>query len=215
MNRTPLFVSSLLIATLAFAGFASDAAARGKAISRFPVPKVGSLPRDVRQMFAGAKKKRGFLPNVFRALAYRPAHLRAFMSYAQVVMGRKSGLSMAEKEMIVIATSGGNSCQYCVMAHGAKLRLLTKNPYLSDQLAVNYREADINPRQRAMLDFAMKVSKDSRAVSAADFKLLKRHGFSKRDIWDITSITAFFGLSNRMMNVAAVRPDKQNYSLGR
>lgn len=188
---------------------------KAEEISRYPVPKLENLPKDVRQILEGAKKRYGFYPNVLRALAHRPAELRAILSYVKATVYKKSGLSKAEKEMIIIAHSSYNSCTYCLASHGAALRLETKNPILADQIAANYLEADITPRQKAILDFAMKVTNNSRAINEEDFKTLHKHGLNDEDIWDIASITTLFNLSNRMMNFVKVRPNAEFYSMGR
>lgn len=185
------------------------------AISRFPVPDLEALPEDIRSRMLAVQQKSGFIPNVFLALAHRPEEFRAFMAYHDALMEKGGGLSKADREMIVVATSADNGCQYCVIAHGAILRIRAKDPLVADQVAVNHRKADITPRQRAMLDFALKVSRDSRAVGEADFDALRAHGFDDEDIWDISAITAFFGLSNRMANVCSMRPNDEFYMLGR
>jgi len=161
------------------------------------------------------QEKAGFIPNVFLALAYRPEELRAFFAMHDALMEKDSGLSKAEREMIVVATSGENDCLYCVVAHGAILRVRSKNPLIADQLATNYRKADLTPRQRSMLDFAMKICTDARAVDDEDFETLHSHGFSDDDIWDIAGITSFFGLSNRMANFLSMRPNDEFYTMGR
>ena len=184
-------------------------------ISRYPVPALDALPDDVRQRIVEVQEKSGFVPNVFLALAHRPDEFRAFFAYHDALMLRPSGLSKGEKEMIVVATSGANHCLYCVVAHGAILRIYEKKPTLADQVAVNYRKADITPRQRAMLDFAMKVCLRSAEVDEADFEALRAHGFSDEDIWDIGAITAMFGLSNRMANLVSMQPNPEFYLLGR
>ena len=184
-------------------------------ISRYPVPALDSLPDDVRARIVEVQEKSGFVPNVFLALAHRPDEFRAFFAYHDALMLRPSGLSKGEKEMIVVATSGANGCLYCVVAHGAILRIYEKKPTLADQVAVNYRKADITPRQRAMLDFAMKVCLHSAEVDEADFAALRAHGFSDEDIWDIGAITALFGLSNRMANLVSMQPNAEFYLLGR
>jgi uncharacterized peroxidase-related enzyme len=184
-------------------------------ISRYPVPALEALPDDVRQRIVEVQEKSGFVPNVFLALAHRPDEFRAFFAYHDALMLRPSGLSKGEKEMIVVATSGANHCLYCVVAHGAILRIYEKKPTLADQVAVNYRKADITPRQRAMLDFAMKVCLNSAEVDEADFAALRTHGFSDEDIWDIGAITALFGLSNRMANLVSMQPNPEFYLLGR
>jgi uncharacterized peroxidase-related enzyme len=184
-------------------------------ISRFPVPEIAGLPEDVRRQILQVQEKAGFVPNVFLTLAHRPDEFRAFFAYHDALLLRESGLSKGEKEMIIVATSGANRCLYCVVAHGALLRIYEKQPRLADQVAVNHRKADITPRQRAMLDFAMKVCTDSAAVDEADFAALRVHGFSDEDAWDIAAITALFGLSNRMANVTAMRPNDEFYLMGR
>ena len=182
---------------------------------RFPVPPIDAMPEDIRERLLAVQEKSGFIPNVFLTLAFRPDEFRAFFAYHDALMERDGGLSKAEREMIVVATSSANSCHYCVIAHGAILRIRAKNPQIADQIAVNYRKADITPRQRAMLDFAMKVSQEAHLVSEADFTGLAAHGFSQDDIWDIAAIAAFFALSNRMANVTAMRPNDEFYLMGR
>lgn len=184
-------------------------------ISRFPVPELKDLPQDVRTRILTVQEKSGFVPNVFLVLAYRPDEFRAFFAYHDALMEKKGNLTKAEREMIVVATSNANQCQYCVVAHGAILRVRAKNPLIADQVAVNYRKADITPRQKAMLEFAMKVSTQSFAVADADFAALRDHGFDMDDIWDIAGIAAFFGLSNRMANVTSMRPNDEFFKLGR
>lgn len=184
-------------------------------ISRYPIPELDSLPDDIRLQILAVQEKAGFIPNVFLALAHRPAEFRAFFSYHDALMEKDSGLSKAEREMIVVATSGANNCQYCVIAHGAILRIRAKDPMIADQVAINYRKADISPRQMAMLDFAMKVSLDARDIGEADYQTLYPHGFDDEDIWDIAAISAFFGLSNRMVNFASMRPNDEFYLMGR
>ena len=184
-------------------------------ISRYPVPALPELPDDIRERILAVQEKAGFVPNVFLTLAHRPDEFRAFFAYHDALMERESGLSKAEMEMIVVATSNDNSCQYCVIAHGAILRIRAKNPLISEQVAVNYRKADITDRQKAMLDFAMKVSNDSGSIGDDDFDILRSHGFSDEDIWDIAGITAFFGLSNRMANFISMRPNDEFYSMAR
>ncbi len=184
-------------------------------ISRYPVPTLAELPEDIRGRILAVQEKSGFVPNVFLALAHRPAEFRAFFAYHDALMEKDSGLSKAEREMIVVATSNANQCQYCVVAHGAILRIRARNPLLADQVAVNYRKADITPRQRAMLDFALKVSQEAYAINDADFVTLRGHGFDDEDIWDIGAISAFFGLSNRMANLTEMRPNDEFYLLGR
>jgi len=182
---------------------------------RFPVPALASLPDDIRMRLLAVQEKSGFVPNVFLTFARRPDEFRAFFDYHDALMDKDSGLSKAEREMIVVATSSANQCQYCVIAHGAILRIRAKNPLIADQIAVNYRKADITPRQRAMLDFAMKVSTEAQRVSDADFATLAGHGFSDDDIWDIAAVAAFFALSNRMANVTGMRPNDEFYLMGR
>ena len=182
---------------------------------RFPTPAIDKLPEDIRSRLLAVQEKSGFVPNVFLTLAYRPDEFRAFFAYHDALMDKDGGLTKAEREMIVVATSSANQCQYCVIAHGAILRIRAKNPLIADQIAVNYRKADITPRQRAMLDFAMKVSLEAGKVSEQDFTDLGGHGFSQDDIWDITAIAAFFALSNRMANVTAMRPNDEFYLMGR
>ncbi len=184
-------------------------------ISRFPVPTLAEMPADIRERIEKVQEKSGFIPNVFLALAYRPDEFRAFMAYHDALMEKPGNLSKAEREMIVVATSGANQCQYCVIAHGAILRIRAKNPLIADQVAINYRKADITPKQRAMLDFAMKVSRDSAAVTDVDIAELEKQGFSRDDAWDIAAIASFFALSNRMANVASIRPNDEFYKLGR
>lgn len=184
-------------------------------ISRYPVPEFDDLPADIQQIILKVEEKAGFIPNVFLALAHRPEELRAFFAYHDAIMEKDSGLSKAEMEMIIVATSNGNSCQYCVVAHGAVLRIRAKNPLVADQVAINYKKADISDKQKAMLDFAMKVSNDSKSIDQEDFELLNHHGFNNEDIWDIAGITAFFGLSNRMANFTAMRPNDEFYGMAR
>ena len=183
--------------------------------SRFPVPPVDSLPEDIRSRLLAVQEKSGFIPNVFLTLAFRPDEFRAFFAYHDALMDKDGGLTKTEREMIVVATSSANQCQYCVIAHGAILRIRAKNPLIADQIASNYRKADITPRQRAMLDFAMKVSQEAHLVSDADFAELSVLGFSYDDVWDIAAISAFFALSNRIANVAAMRPNDEFYLMGR
>ncbi|WP_354677620.1 peroxidase-related enzyme [Cupriavidus plantarum] len=186
------------------------------AISRFPVPALKDLPDDIRARIVEVQEKAGFVPNVFLALAHRPDEFRAFLAYHDALMLKETGnLTKGDREMIVVATSGANQCLYCVVAHGALLRIYEKKPLIADQVATNYRKADIAPRQRAMLDFAMKVCDDARSVEEADYAALREHGFSDEDAWDIAAITAFFGLSNRMANTIAMRPNDEFYLMGR
>src|SRR3990167_5226801 len=184
-------------------------------ISRYPVPELKDIPADIRARIEAVQEKSGFVPNVFLALAHRPAEFRAFFAYHDALMDKEGGLTKAEREMIVVATSNANQCQYCVVAHGAILRIRAKNPLVADQVAVNYRKADITPKQRAMLDFAMKVCLESGKIDDADFERLRGHGFTDEDIWDIGGIAAFFGLSNRMANLTSMRPNDEFYLLGR
>lgn len=184
-------------------------------ISRYPVPDVNDLPDDLKQMMLGVQEKAGFIPNVFLTLAHRPEELRAFIAYHDALMEKDSGLTKADREMIVVVTSSDNNCQYCVVAHGAILRIRAKHSTIADQVAANYRKADITPRQMAMLDFALKVSQDAKSICDADFETLHSHGFSNEDIWDIAGVTAFFGLSNRMANFTSMRPNDEFYMMGR
>ena len=182
---------------------------------RFPAPAIDTLPDDIRTRLLAVQENSGFVPNVFLTLARRPDEFRAFFAYHDALMDKDSGLTKAEREMIVVATSSANQCQYCVIAHGAILRIRAKNPLIADQIAVNYRKADITPRQRAMLDFAMKVSAEAQQVSEADFAALASHGFSDDDLWDIAAVAAFFALSNRIANVTGMRPNDEFYLMGR
>jgi len=190
------------------------------AIGRFPVPEIQDLPEDIRTRILAVQEKSGFVPNVFLVLAHRPDEFRAFFAYHDALMvpetaGRASNLTKGDREMIVTATSSANQCLYCVVAHGAILRIYEKKPQVADQVAVNYRKADITPRQRAMLDFAMKVCLRSHEIDDADFAALHAHGFDDEDIWDIAAITAFFGLSNRMASFAGMLPNPEFYLMGR
>jgi uncharacterized peroxidase-related enzyme len=184
-------------------------------ISRYPVPELKDLPEDVRATMLAVQEKAGFIPNVFLALAHRPDEFRAFFAYHDALMLRDSGLTKAEREMIVVATSGMNHCQYCVVAHGAILRIYAKNPQVADQVAIDHRKADITPRQKAMLDFAVKLARTPETVTPADQEALKQHGFSAEDIWDIGGITAFFALSNRMAHLTEMRANDEFYLMGR
>ncbi len=186
-----------------------------KPISRFPVPELNNLPEDIRETILAVQEKSGFVPNVFLALANRPDEFRAFFAYHDALMEKEGGLSKGEREMIVVATSAHNQCIYCVVAHGAILRIREKNPQLADQIASNYRKADITPRQKAMLDFALKVSKSSYEISNDDIEDMRELGFSNDDIWDIGAISALFALSNRMANLTSMRPNDEFYLLGR
>ena len=184
-------------------------------ISRFPVPKLAELPADIRARIEEVQQKAGFIPNVFITLAHRPDEFRAFFAYHDALLLKEGGLTKAEREMIVVATSAANQCHYCVIAHGAILRVYAKNPLIADQVAVNYRKADLAPRQKAMLDFALKVALDSQEIQDADFAPLRAHGFTDEDIWDIGAIAALFALSNRMANLINMRPNDEFYLLGR
>lgn len=184
-------------------------------ISRFPVPELEDMPDDMRELILEVQEKSGFIPNVFLALAHRPAEFRAFFAYHDALMEKDSGLTKAEREMIVVATSNANGCQYCVVAHGAILRIRAKDPLVADQVAVNHRKADITSRQKAMLDFAMKVCLDSADVNEGDYTTLHEHGFTDEDVWDIAGVAAFFGLSNRMANTIGMRANDEFYMLGR
>jgi uncharacterized peroxidase-related enzyme len=186
------------------------------AISRFPAPTLGELPADLRQRILEVQEKAGFVPNVFLALAHRPAEMRAFLAYHDALLLKEGGnLTKGEREMIIVATSGANRCLYCVVAHGAILRVYEKKPLIADQVATNHRKADITPRQRAMLDFAMKVCLRADEIEEADYAALRAHGFTDEDAWDIGAITAFFGLSNRMANLIGLRPNDEFYLMGR
>jgi uncharacterized peroxidase-related enzyme len=182
---------------------------------RFPTPALEKLPADIRDRILAVQEKSGFVPNVFLTLAYRPDEFRAFFAYHDALMEKDSGLTKAEREMIVVATSSANQCHYCVVAHGAILRIRAKNSVIADQIAINYRKADITLRQKAMLDFAMKVSRAAEEISEADFAEVARHGFCDDDIWDIAAVAAFFALSNRMANVTGMRPNDEFYMMGR
>jgi uncharacterized peroxidase-related enzyme len=185
-------------------------------ISRFPIPELADLPPDIQQRFRDVQEKAGFVPNIFLTLARRPEEFRAFFAYHDTLMDKETpGLNMAEREMIVVATSARNQCQYCVIAHGAILRIRAKNPQIADQLATNYRKADISPRQRAMLDFALKVSRQAETIDEADYQRLNGLGFDDEDIWDIGAISAFFGLSNRIVNLSSMRTNDEFYLMGR
>ena len=196
------------------AGRASDPVNTPPA-SRYTAPRLEDLQEDVRARILTVQEKSGFVPNVFLSLARRPEEFRAFFAYHDALMEKPGGLSKAEREMIVVATSGANQCQYCVVAHGAILRVRAKNPLLADQVAVNYRKADITPRQMAMLDFAMKVALASHEIGEADFAALRAAGFGDEDAWDIAAIAAFFALSNRMANFSGMRPNDEFYLMGR
>ncbi len=184
-------------------------------ISRFPVPELNELPEDIRERILAVQEKSGFVPNVFLALAHRPDEFRAFFAYHDALMEKEGGLTKSEREMIVVTTSGLNQCIYCVVAHGAILRIREKNSLLADQLATNYRKADITPRHKMMLDFAVNVSLHAYEESDSDIEEMRQHGFSVEDIWDIGAISAFFSLSNRMANLTSMRPNDEFYLLGR
>ncbi|MCE7027754.1 peroxidase-related enzyme [Jiella avicenniae] len=184
-------------------------------ISRFKVPKIEDLPEDIRERILAVQEKSGFVPNVFLTLAHRPDEFRAFFVYHDALMDKPGPITKAEREMIVVATSSVNQCQYCVIAHGAILRIRARDPLIADQVAINYRKADISDRQKAMLDFAMKVSQRAHEVGDADLETLKSHGFSEEDVWDIAAISAFFGMSNRLANVTSMRPNAEFYAMGR
>ena len=184
-------------------------------ISRYPVTKLEDLPDDIRTRITEVQAKAGFIPNVFLALAHRPTEFRAFFDYHDALMLKDSGLSKADREMIVVATSAANDCHYCVLAHGAILRIYAKNPLIADQVAVNYRKADITTRQRAMLDFALKITLHAQEIEEADHARLREHGFSDEDVWDIGAISAFFALSNRMAHLTDMRPNDEFYTMGR
>ncbi len=184
-------------------------------ISRYPVPELNTLPDDIKEKILAVQEKAGFIPNVFLVLAHRPEEFRAFFAYHDALMNKESNLSQADREMIIVATSSDNGCQYCVVAHGAVLRIRAKNSLIADQIATNYRKADISPREMAMLDFALKVSNNAQSTDDEDFEKLQGHGFTEEDIWDIAAITALFGLSNRMANFTSMRPNDEFYSMGR
>jgi uncharacterized peroxidase-related enzyme len=186
-----------------------------KPISRFPVPDLEDLPKDIKDRIVAVQEKSGFVPNVFLVLAHRPDEFRAFFAYHDALMEKDSGLTKGEREMIVVASSGLNQCIYCVVAHGAILRIREKSPLLSEQLATNYRKADITPRQKAMLDFAVKVSQQAERIDDVDMNEIRQHGFSDEDVWDIGAIAAFFALSNRMANLTNMRANDDFYQLGR
>jgi len=185
-------------------------------ISRYSIPDIKDLPEDIRARILETQEKAGFVPNVFLALARRPAEWRAFFAYHDALMlNPDSGLSKGEREMIVVAVSGRNQCIYCVVAHGAILRIYEKKPLIADQVATNHLKADITPRQKAMCDFALRITEASYSIGDGDFNTLRGHGFSDEDIWDIGAIAAFFGLSNRMANLTAMRPNDEFYLMGR
>ena len=184
-------------------------------ISRYPIPDLKDVPADVRERILAVQEKAGFVPNVFLVLAHRPEEFRAFFAYHDALMEKKEGLTKAEREMIVVATSGANNCLYCVVAHGAILRVRAKNPIVADQVATNYRKADITPKQMAMLDFAMKVALRSAEIVDADLEAARQAGWNDEEIWDIGAIAAFFALSNRLANLTSMRPNEEFHLLGR
>ena len=184
-------------------------------VSRFGTPDINSLPEDIRERILDVQEKAGFIPNVFLALAHRPDEFRAFFAYHDALMEKPSGLSKGEREMIVVATSGINQCTYCVVAHGAILRIREKNATVADELGTNYRTADISPRQKAMLDFAVKVSLQAYEIEESDYEALHEHGFSDEDIWDIGAVSAFFALSNRMAGLIDMRPNPEFFNMAR
>ena len=183
--------------------------------SRFPVPAIETLPEDIRSRLLAVQEKSGFIPNVFLTFAFRPDEFRAFFAYHDALMEKDSGLTKAEREMIVVATSGVNACTYCVVAHGAILRIRAKNPLIADQVAVNYRKADLAPRHKAMLGFADKIAERSHAIDDADYEDLRSHGFSDEDAWDIAAIAAMFAMSNRLANAFSIRANDEFYAMGR
>jgi len=194
----------------------SNSASPSSPISRYPVPALENLPEDIRTRILEVQAKAGFVPNVFLALAHRPAEWRAFVAYHDALMLKEGGhLSKGDREMIVVATSAANECLYCVVAHGAILRIYEKKPLVADQVAINWRKADITPRQRAMLAFAMKVCQRSHEIDDADFAALREHGLDEEDAWDIAAITAFFGMSNRLANATGMKPNDEFYLMGR
>jgi uncharacterized peroxidase-related enzyme len=184
-------------------------------VGRYPVPNLAELPEDIQGRFVSVDEKLGFVPNVFWTLAHRPAEFRAFFAFFDALMLKDSGVTKAEREMIVVATSALNDSIYCVAHHGAILRLRARNATIADQIATNHRRADVSARERAMLDFTIKVATESHAIDDADFKRLAKHGFSDEDIWDIGAITAFFSYGSRMANLIDMRPNEEFYSLGR
>lgn len=186
-----------------------------KSISSYPVPEVDSLPVDIRDKILAVQEKAGFIPNVFLTLAHRPEEFRAFFAYHDALMLRDGTLSKAEREMIVVATSGVNQCLYCVVAHGAILRIYQKDPLISDQIAIDHKKADITDKQKVMLDFSVKLARYPETITPSDHKLLQDYGFSKDEIWDIGAITAFFALSNRMAHLIEMRANDEFYLMGR
>jgi uncharacterized peroxidase-related enzyme len=188
---------------------------KSPSVSRYPVPSLEEMPEDIRGRILAVQEKSGFVPNVFLTLAHRPEEFRAFFAYHDALMEKEGGLTKTEREMIVVATSGANNCHYCVVAHGAILRIRAKNPFIADQVAINHRKADVTARQVAMLDFAMTVALNAQDITDEDFDALRAQGFSDEDIWDIAAIAAFFALSNRMANFTSMRPNDEFYLLGR
>ena len=186
-----------------------------KKVSRYPFPKLEELPDDVRNVILEVQEKSGFIPNVFMVLARRPDEFRAFFAYHNALMEKEQGLTKGEREMIVVATSGLNQCTYCVVAHGAIVRIREKNPYIADQLASNYRKAEVTPRQAAMLEFAAKVCNKACEIGDKDYEALYAHGFTDEEIWDIGSIAAFYAMSNRIANMIELRPNEDFYLMGR
>lgn len=186
-----------------------------KPLSRFPIPELEEMPDDIRDQIIAMQAQTGFVPNVFLVLAHRPDEFRAFMAYYHALMDKDGGLTKAEREMIVVVTSAANSCLYCVVAHGAILRIRAHDPFLADQLAVNYRHSEVTPRQRTMLDFALKVSQHGEALDESDFDELQNAGFNEADSWDIGAITALFALSNRMAFLTGMWPNTEFYTMGR
>ncbi len=184
-------------------------------ISRFPIPELGELPDDIREAIEAVQERAGFVPNIFLGLAHRPEEFRAFFAYHDAILERKGNLSKAEKEMIVVATSAANQCPYCVVAHGAILRIRAKDPHIADQVAVNYRSADLEPRGRAILDFALKVATRAEEIDESDYAALEAHGLDREDIWDVGAIASFFALSNRMAHLIDLRPNHEFYTMGR
>jgi uncharacterized peroxidase-related enzyme len=184
-------------------------------IARTPIPDIATLPEDIRARILTVQEKSGFIPNVFLMLAHRPAEFRAFMAYHDTLMDKAEGITKAEREMIVVAVSARNQCQYCVVAHGAILRIRAKNPLIADQVAANWRKADITAKQRAMLEFALKVTDRANEVNEADHAALRDAGFDDEAIWDIAAIAAFFGMSNRLANVTSLRPNDEFFGMGR
>jgi uncharacterized peroxidase-related enzyme len=185
------------------------------AISRYPIPELSELPDDIREMIETVQERSGFVPNIFLGLAYRPDEFRSFFAYHDAILERKGNLTKAEKELVVVATSAANNCSYCVVAHGAILRIRAKDPLIADKVAVNYRSADLEPRQRAILDFALKVAKQADELTEDDYSALETHGLDRDDIWDIGAIAAFFALSNRMAHLMDLKPNSEFYTLGR